>query len=232
MSNRSISKVGVLTLAILILGVTGAEARQYQRPKNVQASDIYERWHEGILTTVFWVGEASVGPGWSASHDSAWDMRWVENYGGTDHPKNRNGYFPAGFKPRQNPFYVALPFNDLVSSAREHPTVSRFLNFWRETGNQPKTTKSVCKNRWIAISYKGKTCFAQWQDVGPIVHDDYAYVFGFQPPKSHAQGLAGLDVSPAVRDYLGLCGRSKTNWRFIQVGELPEGPWSHIVTHD
>ena len=159
-------------------------------------------------------------------------MRWVENYGGTDHPKHRNGYYPAAFPPRQNPFYVALPFNDLASTAREKPMVSRFLSFWKETGNQPKITKSVCKNRWIAISYKGKTCFAQWQDVGPVHRDDYAYVFGFQEPKSHAQGMAGLDVSPAVQDYLGLCGRGRTNWRFVQVGELPEGPWKSIVTQD
>ncbi len=219
-------------LAILVLATAAAQARQYQRPKAIQPSDIYERWHEQILTTVFWVGEPSVGQGWSANRDSAWDMRWVENYGGTDHPTNRNGYHPSTFIPRQNPFYVALPFNDLASAARENPLVSRFLNFWKETGNQPKITKSVCKNRWIAISYKGKTCFAQWQDVGPVHRDDYAYVFGFQQPKSHAQGMAGLDVSPAVRDYLGLCGRSRTNWRFAQVGELPEGPWSNIITQD
>ena len=219
-------------LMILALATGVAEAREYQRPKSVQPSDIYERWHQEILTTVFWVGEPSVGQGWSANHDSAWDMRWVENYGGTDHPHRRNGYRPAAFKPRQNPFYVALPFNDLATSARSHPMVSRFLSFWKETGNQPKTIKSVCKNRWIAISYKGKTCFAQWQDVGPVHRDDYAYVFGFQTPKSHAIGMAGLDVSPAVRDYLGLCGRSKTNWRFIQAGELPEGPWTDIVTQN
>ena len=220
----------ILTLWVWV--AASAEAREYHRPISIQPSDIYERWHESILTTVFWVGEGSVGQGWSASRDSAWDERWVENFGGTDHPSQRKGYMPASFVPHQNPFYVALPFNDLATSARENPMVSRFLNFWKETGNQPKTTKSVCKNRWIAISYKGKTCFAQWQDVGPIHRDDYAYVFGFQSPKSHAQGMAGLDVSPAVRDYLGLCGRAKTNWRFIQVGELPEGPWNNIVTQD
>ncbi|MEK7280775.1 MAG: hypothetical protein AAB037_00280 [Chloroflexota bacterium] len=53
MTKRPISKMGMVILAILVLGVIGAEARQFQRPKTVQPSDIYDRWHEKILTTVF-----------------------------------------------------------------------------------------------------------------------------------------------------------------------------------
>ena len=110
--------------------------------------------------------------------------------------------------------------------------VSRFLNFWKEIGNQPRTTRSVCKNRWLAVTYRGKTCYAQWQDVGPVHKDDYEYVFGFRAPKSHAIGMAGLDISPAVRDYLDFPGSGKTNWRFVQESEIPAGPWSDIVTRD
>jgi hypothetical protein len=44
--------------------------------------------------------------------------------------------------------------------------------------------------------------------------------------------MAGLDVSPAVRDYLDVPGSGRTNWRFIQDSELPAGPWLDIVTRD
>jgi hypothetical protein len=37
---------------------------------------------------------------------------------------------------------------------------------------------------------------------------------------------AGIDVSPAVRDYLGMPSGGKVDWRFVDVGEIPAGPWS------
>ena len=36
----------------------------------------------------------------------------------------------------------------------------------------------MCKNRWVRLSRGGKTCYAQWEDVGPFVSDDAAYVNG------------------------------------------------------
>ena len=36
---------------------------------------------------------------------------------------------------------------------------------------------------------------------------------------------AGLDVSPAVRDYLGMGDTDITDWRFVGKGEVPVGPW-------
>jgi hypothetical protein len=35
------------------------------------------------------------------------------NYGGYDCPKNRIGFLPKGFSPKLNPFYIALPYNDI-----------------------------------------------------------------------------------------------------------------------
>ena len=37
---------------------------------------------------------------------------------------------------------------------------------------------------------------------------------------------AGLDVSPAVRDYLGLKANDVTDWRFVDFNEVPRGPWA------
>src|SRR5947199_197478 len=35
----------------------------------------------------------------------------------------------------------------------------------------------------------------------------------------------GFDVSPAVRDYLGLAPTDVTDWQFIEVRDVPPGPW-------
>jgi hypothetical protein len=36
---------------------------------------------------------------------------------------------------------------------------------------------------------------------------------------------AGLNVSPAVRDYLGLGTFDATDWKFVEVRDVPPGPW-------
>ncbi|MGH7939422.1 MAG: hypothetical protein ACRD5Z_20755, partial [Bryobacteraceae bacterium] len=36
---------------------------------------------------------------------------------------------------------------------------------------------------------------------------------------------AGLDVSPAVREYLGLGNMSLNDWQFVEVRDVPPGPW-------
>jgi hypothetical protein len=51
-------------------------------------------------------------------------------------------------------------------------------------------------------------------------------VFGNERPKLNLNKGAGLDVSPAVRDYLGLKPTDLTDWRFVNFSEVPRGPWS------
>ena len=69
--------------------------------------------HENITATVFWIGEpGSEENGYIPNNSSAWDDLWLQHYGGVDDPSNRNGYFPANFTPKENPFYIALPYND------------------------------------------------------------------------------------------------------------------------
>jgi hypothetical protein len=45
-------------------------------------------------------------------------------------------------------------------------------------------------------------------------------------PKPNLNGGAGLDVSPAVRDYLALQSTDMTDWRFVEAREVPNGPWT------
>jgi hypothetical protein len=50
-------------------------------------------------------------------------------------------------------------------------------------------------------------------------------VFGNERPKRNLNKGAGLDVSPAVRDYLGLKETDVTDWQFVEVRDVPPGPW-------
>lgn len=74
------------------------------------------------MTTLFWVGEPSNAENAFIPNDqSYWDKDWQDNYGGVDDPERRNRHWPSGFTPRQNPFYVALPYGEFT----EHATLSR-----------------------------------------------------------------------------------------------------------
>jgi hypothetical protein len=177
-------------------------------------------WKIGIVSTVFWVGEICCSPD---NTRSAWDPNWERTYGGVDDPARRNGFEPAGFRPLQNPFYVALPYCDMQGcrlKAEAAKLVPWFIEAFRGA------TTSVCKGRWLEIRHGLKTCYAQWQDVGPFRTDHAAYVFGEERPSPNLNHGAGIDVSPAVRDYLGLGSVDLIDWRFVEQADVPAGPWS------
>ena len=71
-----------------------------------------------------------------------------------------------------------------------------------------------------------RTVYAQWEDAGPFRTDHWQYVFGSERPKPNLNKGAGLDVSPAVRDYLGLQPTDVTDWKFVEFNEVPQGPWA------
>jgi hypothetical protein len=52
-------------------------------------------------------------------------------------------------------------------------------------------------------------------------------VFGDAAP---AEKRSGLDLSPAVAAALGLDGRGRVTWRFVDGGQVPHGPWTEIET--
>jgi hypothetical protein len=183
------------------------------------------QWRNGIVTTTFWIGEEAAKNNPVPNHASSWDVKWAENFGGTDTP-NRNAranYMPASFTPRQNPFYVALPYND-VQKGGHKPEAASVIPWFKEAYKGPG--KSVLKGRWIAIRYKGKVAYAQWEDCGPFRTDHWQYVFGNERPKPNLNKGAGLDVSPAVRDYLGMADTDVTDWKFVEFSEVPLGPWA------
>jgi len=193
-------------------------------------------WHRNIMTTVFWIGERPTARNPVPNNRSAWDANWARNYGGYDNPDPRyrdpRTYAPRGFVPRQNPFYIALPYCD-VSRGNTKPEAKGIIPWFRDCFEKPG--KSVLKGRWIAIHHGGRTAFAQWEDCGPFRTDHWQYVFGrpqggavvFDRPRPNLNRGAGLDISPAVRDYLGMAKNDLCDWKFVEANSVPDGPWKN-----
>ena len=182
-------------------------------------------WKFGITTTIFWVGEPATVNNSVPNDKSAWDSGWFSNYGGYDSPNsdNRRNFIPTDFIPHQNPFYVALPYND-VDDHHSKPEAAQVIPWFRNCFVQDG--QSVCKGRWVAIRHGKKVCYAQWEDVGPYQTDHWQYVFGNERPRPNPNSDAGLDVSPAVRDYLALDGIDVCDWKFVDFSRVPRGPWA------
>ena len=182
-------------------------------------------WKSNIVTTIFWIGEKPSANNPVPNRVSSWDTEWTKNYGGMDdpNPSHRSNYMPVKFTPGLNPFYCALPYNDKAKEGHR-PEASRVVPWFNEAYQGPAV--STCKGRWIAIRKGNRTAYAQWEDAGPFRTDHWQYVFGNERPKPNLNKGAGLDVSPAVRDYLGLQPTDVTDWRFVEFSEVPRGPWS------
>ena len=179
------------------------------------------------MTTLFWAGEPSDSDnGFIANDQSFWDEKWMEHFGGLDDPTDRCGYRPCAFMPKENPFYVALPYGDYDENGRFKESAKHIP--WFPAG--PAGGKELLKNRWVAVRYGSKTCYAQWEDVGPFESDDFSYVFGTSSSENTYGERAGLDVSPAVWDCLGISDNATTSWAFIDEARVPSGPWRDIVT--
>jgi hypothetical protein len=194
-------------------------------PTNFRSGFNRYPWKRGIVTTVFWVGERPTANNPVPNYKSSWDVRWAQNYGGLDSPdpSQRRNYIPARFIPRQNPFYVALPYND-VTRGTTKPDARKAIPWFKQAFERPG--KSVLKGRWVAIKRGGKICYAQWEDCGPFRTDHWQYVFGNQRPLPNLNQGAGLDVSPAVRDYLQMGGKDVCDWKFVEARDVPSGPWT------
>ena len=181
-------------------------------------------WKTNIVTTVFWVGEHAGANNPVSNYRSSWDANWTGNYGGLDNPDSstRRNYIPVAFIPRQNPFYCALPYND-VMLGQFKPEAPLVIPWFKQAYTGPG--QSVCKDRWVAIRKENRTCYAQWEDCGPFRTDHFQYVFQNERPKPNLNDGAGLDVSPAVRDYLRLQTTDTTDWQFVEARDVPLGPW-------
>lgn len=198
--------------------------------------------HTNITATVFWIGEP-VGNGSSENNAiSAYDGSWLAHYGGYDDYSYFRSYpfFPR-FTPKENPFYLDLPYDD-VNNTQAYANRKNVVPWASQYAAQlaKGTQFSLMKNRWVALwrtDAKGThTCYGQIEDAGPYVYNDAAYVFGTNDarPQSKQAANAGMDVSPALRDCLSFTTlndqNNKVNWRFVEASAVPAGPWLTVVT--
>lgn len=182
-------------------------------------------WKRNIVTTVFWVGERPTRNNPVPNHKSSWDGQWAGNYGGYDNPDPaaRRNFIPTKFVPRQNPFYVALPYNDVTRGSTK-PEARKVIPWFKQAFERPGA--SVCKGRWIAVKRGNRIAYAQWEDCGPFRTDHWQYVFGTARPSPNLNQGAGLDISPAVRDYIGMGSKDVCDWKFVEARDVPPGPWT------
>lgn len=221
---RSCALLGITGLLAACQGEFGGLSQQRATRTDYQV-------RHNALTTQFYVGEDDV-------LQSAFNSVWFDTFGGIDHPLYRqpnNVYLPALPAVNENPFYFSLPYSDL-SSDKGIPRANRVKIPWYD----PKSKKrSQIKNRWIKVMYKGNTCYAQWEDCGPVNDshrecDDFEYVFGNSAQPNNDQ--YALDISPAMSYCLGMRGEGNrhrndiTSWQFVDFKDVPEGPWKERIT--
>lgn len=181
-------------------------------------------WKENIVATTFWIGEPT-SSGSPSNTRSAWDSGWMAHYGGEDAPTHRVDFLPTGFTPRQNPFYIALPYSD-VSNGHTKPEAAQIIPWFKSSFSQ--NGRSILKDRWVAIRRGARVCYAQWEDAGPFRTDHWQYVFGNERPLSNQNHDAGIDLSPAVRDFLNIGGMDSIDWKFVEFSNVPAGPWTRL----
>lgn len=212
-------------------------------------------WKEVVAST-FYIGEEAGASNANIDNIStAWNSHAVRDFGGVDRwgPKNpeewegpwykRYGYLPAGFKPKQNAWYVALPTPDHDSKGRLTAAIpwvksaSAYLPELKKFKNGVfGETESPFKNLWVEVRLGSKSAFAQLEDIGPSAHTgaivaDYSYVWGdASKPKNKFRMSAGIDISPAITDFLSTGGKATVRWRFVPASQVPKGPWMVTVT--
>lgn len=208
-------------------------------------------WHTRIVSTTFWVGEIfdASAPDGSQVY-STYDSQWERHYGGcdgvlrkgrceTEHRVARRGFFPSSMTPKQNPFYLDLPFDD-VNNPQAFAARGRLVPWAHDPGYRSRIRDSgfsLMKNRWVElIGPNAKTCYGQIEDAGPGLYDDWRYVFGpdNRPPANRRYNGAGLDVSPALTGCLGFSDingdTDRVAWRFVERAAVTPGPWLRIIT--
>lgn len=207
--------------------------------------------HTNVVATTFWVGEVFDPDAPDGSQViSTYDSAWQRHYGGCDGIRRGercdterrtidNGYFPQHMTPKQNPFYLDLPFDDI----NDRTAFAMRCNVvpWAQdpgfAGHCTDQSFSYLKNHWVRITGPNdRVCYGQIEDAGPGQYHDAEYVFGDKDsrPANTRYGGAGADVSPALNGCLGFSeldgDTDRVSWRFVDEPNVPDGPWKRVVT--
>ncbi|MDY7540816.1 hypothetical protein QN355_17015 [Cryobacterium sp. 10S3] len=246
-SRRGWTRTRIVQLAAVAAatGVVAAIVVLFVRPAGTQFP-----WHTHIISTTFWVGEVFDPTAADGSQVlSTYDSLWIQSFGGcdgvlgdgscqTEQRRSANGFLPSQMAPKENPFYLDLPFDDVhdqtALSMRQKVIPWAGEPAYATPAGDP--TASLMKNRWVRIRANGQTCYGQIEDAGPGSYHDASYVFGSndQRPENRKFNGAGMDVSPALNGCLHFTdvnGETDTvDWQFLAASDVPAGPWTAIVT--
>jgi hypothetical protein len=208
--------------------------------------------HTEIVSTTFWVGEIFDPDAPDGSQEvSTYDASWMAHYGGcdgvvdegkgclTERRTAANGYFPSRMTPKENPFYLDLPFDDVhdETAFRQRCAVIPWAGERDYAAHCSDRSFSLMKNRWVRMTGpNGQSCYGQIEDAGPARYHDAAYVFGsndVRPANTKYNG-AGMDVSPALNGCLGFAeldgDTDQVDWQFVDEIDVPDGPWTRVIT--
>jgi peptidoglycan/LPS O-acetylase OafA/YrhL len=194
--------------------------------------------HRGVPATVFRIGALVPGRGADGqSLQSGWDRDWALHYGGCDGHgvpgvacrsdlAERTGpdWFPVDAVPQENPYYVGLPYNDLLDAAdRAAVPWAGDPGYAEHRGDR---TFSLLKNRWVRVTGPAGSCDAQVEDTGPGPQDA-PYVLGSAAPAHDP----AINLGPALAACVGLRDTgagARVDWSFVAVPR--PGPWTAVVT--
>ena len=164
------------------------------------------------MASIFWIWEEANSSNAYITNDvSAWDVKWV---------KHLNDWI-------ENKFYFALPYNDFNNNWRRKDNSKDIPWYWVKNWER---YESIVKNRWVKITYKWKTVFAQWEDVWPLNTNDVDYVFWNKASKNTFWLKAGIDLSPSTSDYLWINSSWYVDWNFVPDYCVLEWPWTKTIT--
>lgn len=248
--NRRLRAFTLVFLAMLIPASAGCAPADAEFPlRAAHEEDGTYPWHTDIVATTFWVGEifdpeAEDGSQETSTYDSEWltyngcDGIWVDGVCEADARSGENGYAPRGMAPKENPFYLDLPYDDINNAGAfaERAAVIPWADEPEYAGKETDPSFSFMKNRWVKIQKGDRECYGQIEDAGPGQYRDKAYVFGAddeRPANKNFNG-AGMDVSPALNGCLAFAEVNgeddRVDWQFVEETDVPPGPWTVVVT--
>ena len=192
-----------------------------------------------VMATVFYIGEgASQANAGISNATTEWDSNPVGRFGGIDNPRSRKADGTPLFKPKHNPYYVALPASEFSDTGPI--AAARKSSLWAAEAKGLGEEKSLFKGRWVKVSKGSKVVYGQWLDTGPSddpsATQDYGYVFGDSKvkPKNTFGLKAGIDLSPSMAFTLSLGSNlneasGMVNWSFVDAASVPAGNWKNFA---
>ena len=147
------------------------------------------------------------------------------NYGGFNNanPASRQSYTLIHPCAVQNPFYCALPYNDVIRLGQTKPEAALVIPWFRKTFVAPGLT--VCKSHWVAIRKGKRIAYAQWEDSGPFRTDHFQYVLATMLKMHKCLTCGGLEcLSGCSGLSLDWPPLTKRIWQSVEVRRCARRP--------